>query len=150
LETIIALILTLAVEYGLPPQMCLAIAIVESELNPNAIGINRNSSGVETSRDLGLFQLNSLVYGTDWNWRDPETNIRAGMEHIVGLLNREWMQTYWQMIVCYNAGTQWSIENRQPPASSLDFADRVIAKWAELEGRERPHLMIIRRNGRWY
>jgi len=73
-------------------------------------------------------QLNSANFG-HINWRDPATNIRAGCEHIKMLINRPETTTYWSVAIAYNAGIN---RIRNPPASTLRYADAVIKKFNEL------------------
>ena len=122
---IVALILTLALEFGVPPNFALAIALTENTtLNPNAVSRNNNGTF-----DYGIMQLNSSWY-TCPNWRDPESNIRAGLGHIKWLLDQPKVTTYWATALCYNAGLS---RLERPPQSSLRYADNVINKWHELE-----------------
>lgn len=60
-------------------KVALAVMRAESGCNPNAIGENKNSSGVVWSKDLGLFQINDYYHDTT-NWTDPEVNIAKAYE----------------------------------------------------------------------
>ena len=60
-------------------KVALAVMRAESGCNPNAVGENKNSSGVVWSKDLGLFQINDYYHDTT-NWTDPETNIAKAHE----------------------------------------------------------------------
>lgn len=128
-EVIMALILTIAADVGVPPRFVLAIAIEENKtLDPLAVS-SVNSDG---SVDLGVMQLNSEYYG-HINWRDPETNIRAGCLHIKRLMNMKEFNTYWAVAVAYNCGHIRYLSNKVPRAS-LEYGDRVMRRWHELEG----------------
>jgi len=129
-ETIMALILLIAAKEGVPPKFVLAIALEENKtLDPLAVGqLNPNGT-----RDLGVMQLNSAYYG-HINWRDPETNIRAGCLHIKELMSKPELNTYWSVAVAYNCGYARYSNNKTPPWTSLEYADRVIARWYALEG----------------
>jgi soluble lytic murein transglycosylase-like protein len=127
-ETIVSLILSIAVEVGVPPLFALAIAMEENPLlNPLAISeVNKNGTV-----DLGIMQLNSEYYGHIM-WHDPGVNVRAGCRHIKDLMNMKEMVTFWCVAVCYNAGAQWLIKNEKPPDAALDYAERVMSRWVDL------------------
>ncbi|WP_461246534.1 transglycosylase SLT domain-containing protein [Treponema sp. R6D11] len=129
-DLIMALILTIAAETGVPPRFALAVALEENRtLNPAAVSrVNDNGS-----YDLGVMQLNSEFYGRI-NWRDPETNIRAGCLHIKELMSKPELNTYWSVAVAYNCGFARYSNGKTPPRNSLEYADRVMARWYKLEG----------------
>ena len=136
MEAIIALILAIAVEVGIPAQFALSIALEENKvLNPSAENHNVNGT-----IDRGIMQLNSGWY-SDANWADPETNIRAGCQHIRWIMSLPEVNTFWAVAVVYNAGHS---KLHNPPKRSLDYANRVIDRWNELEGR---NVEIINRGG---
>jgi len=127
METVIALIFTIAVEMGLPPNFVLAIALTENDtLNPMAI--HHNADGTE---DKGIMQLNSSWFRHN-EWYNPEINIRAGCSHIKTLLNRKEIKTYWLAAVAYNAGLG---KIHSPPKSAVNYAHRVMKKYTELNGK---------------
>jgi len=124
METIIALIFSIALEMGLPPNFILAIALTENDsLNPMAI--NHNTNG---TIDKGIMQLNSSWFFHD-EWYDPEINIRAGCFFIKNLLDNDEIETYWMAALAYNAGIG---RIHDPPASSVIYARKVMAKYIEL------------------
>jgi len=124
MEIIIALIFSIAVEMGLPPNFVLAIALTENDtLNPRAI--HHNADG---TTDKGIMQLNSSWFRNN-KWDDPEINIRAGCSHLKTLLSRKEINTYWMAAVAYNAGFG-KIHN--PPKSAVNYAYRVMKKYREL------------------
>jgi len=124
METIIALIFSISVEMGLPPNFVLAIALIENDtLNPRAIHYNADGTA-----DKGIMQLNSSWF-RHTKWYDPEINIRAGCSHIKTLLGRNEINTYWMAAVAYNAGLG-KIHN--PPQSAVNYAYRVMRKYREL------------------
>ena len=139
MEVIIALILSIALEFNIPPYFALSIAYIENEtLDPLAVNVNKNGT-----RDLGVMQVNSSWFKGDW--KDPEINIRAGCQYLTKILGMPEISTYWQAAICYNAGTAW-LQWGSPPTSSLTYADKVIDKWNELtKGRA---LTVIGRE-RW-
>jgi soluble lytic murein transglycosylase-like protein len=115
-----ALILAIALEVGVPPYFALAIAYTENPtLNP--LAVHKNPDG---TFDRGIMQLNSSWY--KGNWQDPETNIRAGCEHIKWLLSLPGMN-YWLVCVAYNCGYGRLLE--KPPDISIEYANRVFARW---------------------
>jgi hypothetical protein len=124
---ITAMILSIATIMEVPPYFCLSIALTENpELNPMAVSkVNENGTV-----DLGIFQVNSEYFG-HIDWCDTETNVRAGVEHIKYLIDRPETTTYWSVCIAYNAGIS-RVNN--PPVSTLNYADRVMAKWHELQG----------------
>ena len=107
-EVIMAMILAIAAETGLPPNFVLAIAKAEDEALTVSL-INRQVS--------------------DWNQRESYT--RTSIEHIGWIVNHRRITTYWHAAVVYSAGID---RLRDPPASALRYADRVMALWHELEG----------------
>ncbi|WP_426575568.1 lytic transglycosylase domain-containing protein (plasmid) [Xenorhabdus stockiae] len=46
--------------YKIDPLLLRSVAIVESRLNPQAVGKNRDKQGRITSRDYGLMQINEI------------------------------------------------------------------------------------------
>ena len=126
-EIILSLIVLISAEYGVPENFVKAIIKTESDFNCEAIGYNKNGT-----IDYGLMQLNSSWYNDD-NWRDPETNLRAGIKHIRWLMDIHKGTSWWALAVSYNAGTSWLVNNHEPPMASLDYADKVMREWEELE-----------------
>lgn len=132
METMIALIVMIAVEVGIPPNFALAVALTENtSLNPTARG-GPNKDG---TYDLGIMQLNSRYYG-DIDWRDPETNIRAGCIHIRELIKRPETSTWWSVALAYNCGIGRITD---PPTSSISYANAVNLKYNQYN-------MSLRRN----
>ena len=124
-ETVLRLIWSIAVQEGVPPYFVQAIALTENTtLNPNAV----NKDNKNGSLDLGVMQLNSNYFG-HIDWKCPDTNIRAGVAHIKYLLGHPDIHTYWGLSIAYNAGIG-RIKN--PPESSLTYADDVMIKFTEL------------------
>jgi soluble lytic murein transglycosylase-like protein len=116
-----ALILAIALEVGVPPYLTLAIALTENPaLDP--LAVHENPDG---TLDRGIMQLNSSWYNGDW--QDPETNIRAGCEHIKWLLSLPNMN-FWLVAVAYNCG-YGSLRSGNVPNISIDYANRVFSRW---------------------
>jgi soluble lytic murein transglycosylase-like protein len=119
-EVIQAMIITIAIDVGVPPYLALSIALEENPvLNPLTVNINPNGS-----RDLGVMQLNDAWFTGEW-W-DPETNIRAGCELIKELMSKPSMN-YWLVCIAYNCGYGRLLE--RPPDVSIEYANRVFTRW---------------------
>lgn len=137
MEIILALILSISAEYGVPSGFVQAIVKVESEFDCNAI----NRSNRNGTVDYGLMQLNSSWFN-DENWRDPEVNLRAGIQHIKGLMKVHSGTSWWALAVSYNAGCSWLVNRHEPPRASLEYADKVMEEWEKIE-KNRP--IMVRR-----
>jgi soluble lytic murein transglycosylase-like protein len=137
---IMLLIITIAVEIGIPPYFTLAIALTENNtLNPLAVSpLNENGTV-----DLGIMQLNSRYYG-DINWRDPETNIRTGCQHIKSLIDNPGLNTYWGVAASYNCGVGRFL-TEGPPPQTIDYACRVMERWLYLTNMKYINPIIQRR-----
>jgi soluble lytic murein transglycosylase-like protein len=123
-DIIIAMIMAIAVEYGIPSQFALAIAVVENSVF-NPLAVHTNTDGTE---DRGIMQLNSSWYTGDW--QDPETNIRAGCQLMLDLKNKG--LNWWQVAVAYNCGYRRLQEG--PPSCSIDYANQVFLRWNSMRG----------------
>jgi len=125
-EMIIALILCIAAEIGVPPYFALAVAIEENwTLDPNASHLNADGTN-----DLGVMQLNSRYYG-HIDRQDPETNIRAGCQHLKTLMEHPGLNTYWDVAASYNCGIGRFLETG-PPMHTINYAGRVMQRWIDL------------------
>jgi soluble lytic murein transglycosylase-like protein len=124
-EIIEAMIIAIAIEVGIPPYLALSIALEENQ-TLNHLAVNINPDG---SRDLGVMQLNDRWFIGDW--RDPETNIRAGCEVIKELTTKPGMN-YWLVCIAYNCGYGRLLE--RPPDVSIEYANRVFARWNVYRG----------------
>lgn len=71
------MIVAAANQYGVPPQLALAVASHESGFNPNATNLNTNGT-----TDYGVMQLNTTTVQTLGvsNPLDPQQNISAGVQ----------------------------------------------------------------------
>jgi soluble lytic murein transglycosylase-like protein len=118
----IALILAISLEVGVPGDFMVAIALTENPmLNPTAVNVNNNGT-----YDRGLMQLNSSWFN-DPNWADPETNIRAACLHVKWLITA-FHFNLWQTAIAYNAGYV-SVLRGAPPNSSIDYANAVYRRY---------------------
>jgi hypothetical protein len=61
-------------------------------------------------------------------WWDAEYNVRIACNHIAWLrsLNLNW----WQVAIAYNCGIT---RVYRPPNASIDYANRVMKKWQEID-----------------
>lgn len=125
-EIILALILTIASQEGLPPAFVQAIAIAENPaLDPCAKNYNQNGTV-----DVGIMQLNS-AYFSHIDCEHPETNIREACKHIKMLAQQPGVRTWWTVAIIYNSGI---MRMNNPPASSIAYADKVMNLYTELSG----------------
>jgi len=134
-ELIISLIMAISIELNVPPQFSLSIALEENPtLNPLAVNLNENGT-----YDRGIMQLNSASF-PNIDWKDPETNIRAGVGYIRFLMNRPEINTYYGVAVSYNTGL-----NRlgNPPKSTIEYAIRVVNRYNNLMNGNAP--VVVRR-----
>jgi soluble lytic murein transglycosylase-like protein len=126
MSVIAALILTIAVEFGLPPNFVLAIALTENEtLDPLAVNVNKNGT-----TDRGIFQLSDR-YFDDERIFEPEYNIRTACKHIKELVDDPAVNTYWTCAACYNSGRGW-LKGGSPPDTSIEYANKVMDRWNRL------------------
>jgi len=130
LESLIALIILVATEAGIPPNFALAVAMTEgSSLNPSSVSAKNRDGSV----DRGIFQLNSYVY-PEVNWSDPETNIRLGISHLKWLAEMSCHITWWDVAISYNGGHSYMLNKTSPPQSSVEYANKVMQIYTELSG----------------
>jgi hypothetical protein len=124
-----------------PFKLAVAVMLAESEGNPKARNINydKKDPKKELSRDIGLFQLNSIYipdfidwYGGDGPcdpYRYSEDNIKLGVAHLAALYKQ--FGSIRLALMAYNCGGPRVIRN-QIPESTLKYLDRVIMKLAVL------------------
>jgi len=77
-------------------------------------------------------QLNSSWFN-DKDWDDPEINIKAGISYIKELAINPYLNTWYGVVICYNAGTKWIKDGAIPSEASLDYAENVMALWQKLD-----------------
>jgi len=121
---IIGLIISIATSVNVPPHFALSIALTENPgLNPTEIHVNQNGTV-----DRGIFQLNSSWYKDD-NWKDPESNIKAGCLHIKQIMESPSAYTYWDVAIIFNSG---HMRLNNPPAQTIEYATKVMSTWLEI------------------
>ena len=112
-----------AARYGVSSELLVAIARTESNLDPAAIGRNRDGS-----RDIGLMQINSAWLPTlaphgigERELLEPCTNIQVGAWILAGNVQR--LGYTWDAVGAYHAAN---------PARRRAYAERVYRQIAEV------------------
>ncbi len=118
--------------YHVSPALLRAIAQVESGMNPEATGFNRNRQGLITSRDYGLMQINSThipelkAMGVIRSETDlltqPCLNVQTGAWILARHL--QVCGLTWQCLGSYNAGFSDSNQARR-----MIYARKVYTLW---------------------
>ena len=95
--TIIKLITMYSIQYGIPPEISLAVAAVESQFNPNAIGV---------TNDLGVFQLRPQSFPTYTKKQllNPIINIQLGIKYLAKVKKECKYKDNLDWLTCYNMG----------------------------------------------
>jgi hypothetical protein len=83
-----------AIKQGISPELAVAVATVESRLNPNAVG----SKG-----EIGLFQLRPELY-PNAQLLNPNVNIKLGIAHLKYWKKHCPVKEQFAWISCYNQG----------------------------------------------
>ncbi|GHV78589.1 hypothetical protein AGMMS49944_03800 [Spirochaetia bacterium] len=129
MNTIITLVLSLALEIGVDGNLAVQLVLAEnSYMEPDRVGV---------TGDLGIMQLNpdyldyfvDRYWDKDWefNWRAPYDNIYVGLKHLKYLLSIPQFNE-WQSILAYNAG-EGNVIRGTPKSESVEYANRVFAAW---------------------
>ncbi|EBD3901202.1 lytic transglycosylase domain-containing protein [Salmonella enterica] len=100
--------------YHIDPLLLRAIAIQESELNPRAVGVNRDKKGNATSRDYGLMQINDananrlISMGVIHSHQELLNNACLNVQAGAWVLARHFQVCgiTWDCLGSYNAGFQ--------------------------------------------
>lgn len=127
--------------YQVDPRLLKAIARQESELNPRAIGHNRNEAGKIISSDYGLMQINSdhvpklvqmgVLKSRDDLLNNPCLNVQIGAWVMATHLKK--CGVNWSCLGSYNAGFKKSDEQE---ARRMKYARDVYQLYQqELAGR---------------
>lgn len=93
---IAALILRLAPEYGISPELAMAVAAVESNFDPRALS-PKNAQGV-----MQLIPATAARFNVRNVW-NPEDNIRGGLAYL-RWLHRRFAGDLSKVVAAYNAG----------------------------------------------
>ncbi len=91
---IVQLITKEAKKQGLDPKIALAVAQVESGLNPNAVG---------PQGELGLFQLHPKFFNQP-RILDPALNAKLGIQHLLYWKKFCPVKNNLEWVSCFNAG----------------------------------------------
>jgi soluble lytic murein transglycosylase-like protein len=106
---------------GVSPQLAVAVASVESKMNPKAVG----SVG-----EIGLFQVKPSSVGLSRQQLfDPATNIVAGVEYLKHVKKHCHTKEDFTFVICYNAGVTGAKRIKHPKQFSY------YKKVMEVKGR---------------
>ena len=94
---IVKLIHTYALQHGVDPAIATSVAAVESQFNPNIIGI---------TGDVGVFQLNpkSFPQYTVKQLKDPKLNIELGIKYLAKVKKECKHKNNNDWLICFNMG----------------------------------------------
>ncbi|MFH5249618.1 lytic transglycosylase domain-containing protein [Burkholderia semiarida] len=114
--------------YGIDPRLLHAIAIVESRMEPGAVGTNPNGTV-----DVGLMQINSSHFPRlqrrgitrEKLTRDPCASVLVGAEILADFIGRHGYT--WRAVGAYNAGSRKDRE-----AARKVYAEKVARRYREL------------------
>ena len=83
--------------------------------------------------EVGVPPYFALSIAKEENWTLNESiNIHEEIKRIKEQIDHPQATTYWIAAIFYDAGTQWLDMGVRPPDSSIEYADRIIARWNEL------------------
>jgi len=118
-ETVTELITQEALKQGLDPKVAVAIATIESSLNPNAVG---------PKGEIGLFQIRPKFSPVPRiALFNPKTNIKVGIKKIIEVRDRCFAQANLTYVICFNNGF------RKPNYPLLHpYYKRFIFAWGNL------------------
>lgn len=104
---IVKLIHTYALQYGVDPAIATSVAAVESQFNPNVIGI---------TGDVGVFQLNpkSFPQYTIKQLKDPKLNIELGIKYLAKVKKECKHKNNNDWLVCWNYGPKNAEKVKHP------------------------------------
>ncbi|MBP2157397.1 lytic transglycosylase domain-containing protein [Erwinia rhapontici] len=121
-------------KFSVDHRLLTAIAEVESELNPRAIGLNKKKGKV-VSEDVGLMQINSSWFPVlqkmgitrDSLLNNPCQNIHVGAWILARNISENGIN--WTSVGAYNAGFKDA-----NAANRMKYARKVYARYLELTG----------------
>ena len=121
------LVAEIALQVGVPPRLAQELAMYESGLDPECVGI---------TGDLGIMQLNPAYLswfkgkfwhqGVPFNWKEPRHNIYVGLRYLKWI-HDEYEFNWWTSLVAYNCGPD-RVAAKYPPDESIEFANKIIAR----------------------
>lgn len=130
-----------AKRYGVNKTLLMAIAKVESNLNPQALNLNDNGS-----TDHGLMQINSQHFKklaafniTEQTIMEPCTNVHIGAWMLADVIKRHGAK--WWSVGAYNAGNKPSSEQRR-----IRYAQKVAKIYRALEKKNQHSLVAAAQN----
>lgn len=120
---IISLIISLAPQYDISPETAVAVAKVESKLNPNAIG---------QLKEVGLFQVRpEYSKYTSEQLKDPKTNIKEGLRILAEAKKRCVHKDSKKFVICFNRGITGGSRVKDP--ANDKYYLKVFKKMNELK-----------------
>ena len=120
-RSVLALVQRLAPEYGVQPELAVAIAAVESNFNPQALS-PKQAQGV-----MQLIPATAERFGVRDVWH-PEDNIRGGLAYLRWLMRR-FNHDMVRVVAAYNAG-EGAVDRHggvPPYAETRAYVARVMA-----------------------
>lgn len=108
-STIVSLIMALAPVFGIDPKVAVTVAIVESSLNPKAMG---------QAGEIGLFQIMPDIVKrkgfTKRQMKDPMVNIYVGLQMLEDAKKHCSHKRGNTWLVCYNYGAKNALRVHHP------------------------------------
>jgi soluble lytic murein transglycosylase-like protein len=126
-EKVLSSVLKWATIMKVEPELVLSIIRHESNFKVSAVN-SRNKNG---SKDYGLMQLNSDVYGHDKELFDIDKNIELGVKNIAWCIEKSEGNLV-KALVYYNAGIQRSKQYRVGEMT-FDYIWKVLKTYEELK-----------------
>lgn len=106
MNEIAAIIYLNALAAGVNPHLAISVAVVESNLNPAAIGLKG---------DVGLFQVrHELVEETFFDLLNLDKNIKAGLRVLANAKARCMHQKDNTFVICFNRGIRGGSRIKNP------------------------------------
>lgn len=134
---IILLIGQTALHYGIPPRLAVAVATVESNLNPSAIG---------GQDEQGLFQLKPSTYPkiNKKALLNPKTNIELGVRYLAWVRDNCKHKQDNTFLVCFNYGIKNAEHVRYP--KQFPYYKKVMKAMKEFKKGQKVAVENLRNN----